>query len=61
MAKPAYSRWRRWDNAGDTGGRGFSNSGVETLIIGTGSGIIGSGTFIQQRLLGSKDWGLLSL
>ena len=35
--------------------------GVETLIIGTGSGIGGSGASIRSSLLGSEGSGLLSL
>lgn len=62
LTKPTYSRGRRWDNAGDTGGRVFSYSeGVETLIIGIGSGISGSRASIRLRLLGSGGSGSLSL
>ena len=51
LAEPTYSRGRRWDSAGDTGGRGFSAS--ETLIIGIASGIIGSGASITMGVLES--------
>ena len=62
LAKSTYSRGRRWDNAGDTGGRYFSYSeGVETLIIGIGSGMSGSRASIRLRLLGSGGSGSLSL
>jgi len=62
LAKPTYSRGRRWDNEGDTGGRDFSYpEGVETLIIGIGSGISGSRASIRLRLLGSGGSGSLSL
>lgn len=72
--KPTYSRCRKWDNAGDTGGRVFSTEadGVETLISGIGSGIrrgIWNALSGQVWLLGSEgsallryetDWGVSS-
>jgi len=45
MMKLTYSGWRRWGNAGDTGGSGppYSEAeGVEILIIATGSDMSGS-------------------